>query len=88
MEAKEIINNLEMAETVLPNYAKGRNRGLTDSETEKLVNLSIYRAFEMLEKQVPKQVKRIENLASQACPACSSKVNWRYCANCGQRLKY
>lgn len=88
MDAKEIINNLELAETVIPNYTRGRDRGLTDSETERLVNLSMYRAFEMLEKQVPKQVVRIENVASQACPVCESKVNWKYCSNCGQKLVY
>lgn len=88
MDAKEIIDNLELAETIIPNYIKGRNRGLTDSETERLVNLSVYRAFEMLEKQVPKQVIKIENVASQACPMCKSKVNWHYCSNCGQKLTY
>lgn len=88
MDVKEIINNLELAETVIPNYTRGRSRGLTDDETERLVNLSIYRAFQILEKEVPKQVIRIENVASQACPVCKSKVNWNYCINCGQKLVY
>ncbi len=44
--------------------------------------------IETLEKQIPQKVIRIEDVASQACPLCKSKVNGNYCSNCGQNLIY
>ncbi|NFM56643.1 hypothetical protein FDB98_06665 [Clostridium botulinum] len=45
-------------------------------------------AIKALEKEMPKQVIKIKGVSSQACPICKSNVNWKYCSNCGQKLKY
>ncbi len=48
-------------------------------------------SIEALEKQMPKTVVRTvvrTETSSQACPICKCSVNWKYCPNCGQRIKY
>ncbi|WP_242991887.1 hypothetical protein [Clostridium perfringens] len=42
---------------------------------------------ELLNKDKAKKVVKTENV-SQACPVCKYPVNWKYCPNCGQRLKW
>jgi len=52
----------------------------------------IYDMFQKLadfeDREEPKQVIKIEGVSSQACPICKINVNWKYCSNCGQRIKY
>lgn len=43
---------------------------------------------ELLKRNTFAEVIKIEGVSSQACPVCHHNVNWRYCSNCGQRLKY
>jgi|GEM_PF-4480795 hypothetical protein len=39
-------------------------------------------------KEIPMEVIKIKGVSSQACPVCKYNVNWNYCSNCGQRIKY
>lgn len=41
----------------------------------------------LIEKETTQKVIKIET-SSQACPACKSNVNGKYCSSCGQRLHY
>jgi len=38
-------------------------------------------------KGIPLQVIK-NSKSSQVCQVCNTSVNWKYCSNCGQRLKY
>ena len=51
MNVKEIIDNLNLISSVIPDYSEGRNRGLTDEESEKIAFEAILEAIEALEKQ-------------------------------------
>lgn len=42
---------------------------------------------EMHKTRTPVKVIKTEN-CSQACPICKYPVNWKFCSNCGQALKY
>jgi len=44
-------------------------------------------SIEALEKQIPQQVIKTEQIKSR-CPVCGISSDWHYCPNCGQRLKY
>lgn len=50
MNINEIIDNLNLISNIIPNYSEGRNRGLSDSETEKIALEAISEAIEILEK--------------------------------------
>lgn len=39
-------------------------------------------------KEIPMETIKIKDVSSQACPVCKHNVNWNYCSNCGQRIKY
>lgn len=53
---------------------------------------ALYAMFQKLadyeDREEPKQTIKIEGVSSQACPICQRNVSWKYCPNCGQRLKY
>lgn len=51
MDIKEIVDNLDLISSVIPNYVESRNRGLTDEESEKIAFEAILEAIELLEKQ-------------------------------------
>jgi len=52
----------------------------------------VYDMFQKLacfeDREEPKQAIKIDGVSSQACPICKKDVNWKYCSNCGQRIKY
>ena len=49
MDIEEIIDNLSLI-TVIPDYAEGRMRGLTDTESEEIAFEAIPKAIDMLDK--------------------------------------
>lgn len=51
MDIKEIVDNLDLISSVIPDYVESRNRGLTDEESEKIAFEAILEAIEALEKQ-------------------------------------
>lgn len=51
MDIKEIVDNLDLISSVIPDYVESRNRGLTDEESEKIAFETISEAIEALEKQ-------------------------------------
>ncbi len=51
MDIKEIVDNLDLISSVIPDYVESRNRGLTDEESEKIAFEAISEAIEALEKQ-------------------------------------
>ncbi|EJT5919105.1 zinc ribbon domain-containing protein [Clostridium perfringens] len=63
----------------------GEHRILFDKFFEAIGDKSKYQ--ELLNKNKAKKVVKTENV-SQACPVCKYPVNWKYCPNCGQRLKW
>lgn len=66
-------------------HIKDRTRYSNISTT---INLGVVKlSAEALEKQLPKESIKTEK-SSQACPVCKYNVNWNYCSNCGQRIKY
>jgi len=52
----------------------------------------MYAMFQRLadyeDREEPEQAIKIKGVSSQACPVCKKNVNWNYCPNCGQRIKY
>lgn len=52
MEVREIISNLKLIDRVVPDYTSGRNRGLSDEESEKIALEAVTQAIETLEKQI------------------------------------
>jgi len=48
-DIKEVIEGLEMIETIIPSYKYARRRGLTDDEAETLVNWALEQAIIILE---------------------------------------
>ncbi len=44
----DIINDLELVSCVIPDYLLGRQRGLTDEETEKRENRAVWQVYEKL----------------------------------------
>lgn len=54
--------------------------GINEDKVETLINI--------VNKEIPMQVIKIEGISSQACPVCKHNVNWNYCSNCGQKIKY
>lgn len=72
-EIEKVIEELKYAKTSVSFFGQ-----------EKSLDLAI----KALEKEMPKQVIKIKGVSSQACPICKSNVNWKYCPNCGQKLKY
>jgi len=78
---KEIIDNLRLIDRTIPNYSRGRSRGLTDEESETRTLEAVSQAIEALERQVPMRVR---------CPSCEEWLsqNDKYCPNCGQKLDW
>lgn len=50
MDYEEVINNLNLISSVIPDYSEGRSRGLTDEESEMLAFEAVQQAIEMLER--------------------------------------
>ncbi len=50
MDYEEVINNLNLISSVTPDYSEGRNRGLTDEESERIALEAVQQAIEMLER--------------------------------------
>ena len=50
MNVEEIIEDLNLIANVIPDYAEGRVRGLTDTESEEIAYEAISKAIDMLEK--------------------------------------
>lgn len=50
MDYEEVINNLNLISSVIPDYSEGRNRGLTDEESERIALEAVQQAIEMLER--------------------------------------
>ncbi len=61
-------------------------------EGSKPILEGLYAIFQKLsvyeDKEEPREVIKIEGVSSQACPICHHNVNWKYCSNCGQKIKY
>lgn len=96
MKINEIIDNLNLISGVIPDYAEGRNRGLSDDECEKVAYEAISEAIEVLEKQISKEVK-VETISHGdisedviICPNCNELVdlNGERCFSCDQKLKW
>jgi hypothetical protein len=45
-------------------------------------------ARDIVKKQIPQRVIKIQGASSQACPVCRLNVNGKYCSGCGQRIRY
>ena len=84
------------------NYVKISNATVFDNETEVEEIVSIvrqalesgvkeiyfnYKEEGLDERDTPLKIIKTDT-CSQACPKCRSAVNWGYCSNCGQKLKY
>lgn len=54
--------------------------GINENKVKALINIA--------NKEIPMEIIKIKGVSSQACPVCQSNVNWNYCSNCGQRIKY
>lgn len=50
MNIQKLIENLRLISGVIPDYAEGRSRGLTDEETEMLALEAVSEVIEFLEK--------------------------------------
>lgn len=89
MRIEEILDALNLIESINPDYVLGRRRGLTDEESEILPIKALTEAEEILEKHLPqKPIKK--NDASYICPICNRNLsgNENYCSNCGQRIDW
>ena len=51
MDIENIIDNLNLISSAIPDYSESRNRGLSDAESEKIAFEAISEAIEALEKQ-------------------------------------
>lgn len=49
-DIKEVIEGLELIETVIPSYKHARRKGLTDDEAETVVNWALEQAIILLEQ--------------------------------------
>ena len=49
---KEVIEGLELIETVIPSYKHARRRGMTDEEAETAVNWALEQAIIILEQLI------------------------------------
>jgi hypothetical protein len=49
-DIKEVIEGLELIETVIPSYKHARHKGITDDEAETVVNWAVEQAIILLEK--------------------------------------
>jgi len=52
LDIAEIVENLELIETVTPNYSLSGHRGMSYREAEKIVNKAVYEACDAIEKAV------------------------------------
>jgi len=50
MDYEEVINNLNLIISVIPDYSEGRSRGLTDEESERIALEAVQQAIEILER--------------------------------------
>ena len=70
-----------MAEIKIFNEQGNEEKSVCSGEISKKI-------IELLNKNTFAKVIKIEGVSSQACPVCKHNVNWNYCSNCGQRIKY
>lgn len=84
---EETIENLEEIKGVLQKRVIKINLHGKAEQDAKEVAFDFDRAIGALNKQIPKEVVKGE-IHSQECPECGSPVRWKFCANCGQALKY
>jgi hypothetical protein len=49
-DIKEVIEGLELIETVIPSYKHARHKGITDDEAETVVNWAVEQAIILLEQ--------------------------------------
>lgn len=64
MDYEEVIDNLNLISSVIPDYSEGRSRGLTDEESEMLAFEAVLQAVDILEKQIPKMSETQETYKS------------------------
>lgn len=51
-DIKEVIEGLELIETVIPSYKRARRKGITDDEAETVVNWAVEQAIILLEQLI------------------------------------
>ena len=62
MDIENIIDNLNLIRSVIPDYSEGRNRGLSDAESEKIAFEAISEAIESLEKLEIQNIDKLKIL--------------------------
>lgn len=55
MDIKNLIDDLDLIEQVIPDYAAGRRRGLTDDETERVADVAMVKVIEAVEAYQEKE---------------------------------
>lgn len=65
MDIKKLVQNLELIESVIPNYSASRQLGISDEDSELIVNRALTLAIEFIEEQIPKDEPSIEVVANQ-----------------------
>lgn len=65
VDIKKLVQNLELIESVIPNYSASRQLGISDEDSELIVNRALTLAIEFIEEQIPKDEPSIEVVANQ-----------------------
>lgn len=64
MDIENIIDNLNLISSAIPDYSEGRNRGLLDAESEKIAFEAILEAIELLEKLEIQNIDKLKILVA------------------------
>ncbi len=78
-----MMNNAIGSKSVIRNFMANASR----TTCNEYLYGALQDADEALQRFEPMKVIKTET-CSQACPICKHAVNWNYCSNCGQALKY
>ena len=62
MDIENIIDNLNLISSAIPDYSESRNRGLSDAESEKIAFEAISEAIESLEKLEIQNIDKLKIL--------------------------
>ena len=84
---EDTIENLRVIKVVIQRQLIKLNRDGKGKQDAVEADFDFNRAIKALNKQIPKEVIKSET-CSQICPECGYAAHLRFCANCGQALKY